>query len=217
MNDYILESVLRGVFGGKKRKKSKKALKYLTHGYGGRAGSILSNPNVALTAAGLAWGIFETLRQPAPQGAGPTGAGVLRTGPTPQTAATAPLPPLPNLDTETDDATRLVRLAVSAANADGSMSEQERAAIVRHAGAEAGDLIAREIAQRRVLADIVAGVTDPAQRATLYVLAYTIIRADEQVSGSERIYLAKLADLLRLDPPTIQKLEADTAERIDRS
>ena len=219
MNDYIVESVLRGVLGGKKRKKSKKALKYLTHGYGGRGGSIFSNPNVALTAAGLAWGIFETLQQPAPA-AGPVGGAGLRTGSTATPASTAAtaaaLPPLPNLGTATDDTTRLIRLAVSAANADGSMNEQERAAIVQHAGPE-GEVVAGEMAQRRALADIVAGVTDPAQRATLYVLAYSIIRADEQVSGAERIYLAQLAHLLRLDPPTVQKLEADTAERIDRS
>ena len=33
----------------------------------------------------------------------------------------------------------------------------------------------------------------PGARATLYVLAFTIVRADEHVSGAERIYLAQLA------------------------
>ena len=58
-------------------------------------------------------------------------------------------------------------------------------------------------------------MTDPAQRATLYVLAFTVLRADEQVTGAERIYLAQLAHLLGLDPATVQQLEKDTGERID--
>jgi uncharacterized membrane protein YebE (DUF533 family) len=47
------------------------------------------------------------------------------------------------------------------------------------------------------------------------VLAYTILRADEQVSGAERIYLAQLANLLGLDPATVKALEQDTSQRID--
>jgi uncharacterized membrane protein YebE (DUF533 family) len=111
---------------------------------------------------------------------------------------------------------RLVRLAISAANADGAMSEQERAAVVSEAQAHGGsELVAAELAQPRPLAEIVSGVTDPAQRATLYVLAYTILRADEQVSGAERIYLAQLANLLGLTPADVQRLEQETGRRID--
>ncbi len=96
------------------------------------------------------------------------------------------------------------------------MSEQERAAITRHAEASGGsELLAAELSQPRPVADIVSGVTDPAQRATLYVLAYTILRADEQVSGAERIYLAQLAHLLGLSPDDVQRLEKDTSQRID--
>jgi uncharacterized membrane protein YebE (DUF533 family) len=96
------------------------------------------------------------------------------------------------------------------------MNEQERAAIVAQAAsAGGGDLVARELDQKRPLAEIVAGVSDPAQKATLYVLAFTILRADEQVSGAERIYLAQLAHLLGLDPATVQTLEKDAAARID--
>ncbi len=58
------------------------------------------------------------------------------------------------------------------------------------------DLVERELQQPRPLAEIVAGVTDPAQRATLYNLAFAVVRADEQVGGAERIYLAQLANLL---------------------
>jgi uncharacterized membrane protein YebE (DUF533 family) len=195
MNDLILNSVLRGVLGGR-RKRSRRALRYLTGG-----GGTFMNAGTLLTAAGVAWGIFDTLQE-SPGGA---------------VASSAPanLPPLPATVTVADGATRMVRLAISAANADGAMTEQERAAVVQQAGPDAADLVTRELEQRRPLAEIVAGVSDPAQRATLYVLAYTVIRADEQVSGAERIYLAQLAHLLHLDPATVQKLETDTAQRID--
>ncbi len=110
----------------------------------------------------------------------------------------------------------MLRLAISAGHADGAMNEQERAAIMQQAASAGGaDAVARELEQRRPLVEIVAGVSDPAQRATLYVLAYTILRADEQVTGAERIYLAQLANLLGLDPSTVQALEKDTASRIE--
>jgi uncharacterized membrane protein YebE (DUF533 family) len=226
MTDLIVESVLRGVLGGKTRKKSKKALHYLT---GQRGGSFV-NANTLLTAAGVAWGIYETMQMPQPADGGPpAGAGMppagagLKTGPYNEGvqagargAQAATLPPLPNLGGDpVDDQTRMIRLAVSAANADGTLNDQERAAILKHAGPEAAALVSRELEARRPLAEIVAGVADQAQRATLYVLAYTILRADEQVSGAERIYLAQLANLLGLDPATVRALEQDTNTRID--
>jgi uncharacterized membrane protein YebE (DUF533 family) len=215
MNDFLVQSVLRGVLGGRTKKRSKKALKYLT-GHG--KGSSLVNASTLLTAAGVAWGIYETMQN---QGQAATGQPWIGQPGTPAPApVSAPLPPLPNVGATAaaavpDDVTRVVRLAVSAANADGALNDQERAAIATHSGPDAAEIVARELEIRRPLAEIVAGVTDPAQRATLYVLAYTILRADEQVSGAERIYLAQLANLLGLDPATVQKLEADTSQRID--
>jgi uncharacterized membrane protein YebE (DUF533 family) len=128
-----------------------------------------------------------------------------------------PLPhPAPPVAGVSDEVLRLVRLAVSAANADGVMNERERAAVVQQAqSAGVGDIVEGELQQRRPLAEIVADVTDPAERATLYVLAFTVLRADEEVNGAERIYLAQLAHLLGLDPQTVQRLENDTGERID--
>jgi uncharacterized membrane protein YebE (DUF533 family) len=196
MSDFIVDSVLRGVLGGR-RKRSRRALSYLTGG-----GGTFVNAGTLLTAAGVAWGIFDTLQEPQPQ---PAASG----------SASLPLPPLPTVASAADGATRMVRLAISAANADGSLTDQERAAIVQHAGPGAADVVSGELDQRRPLAEIVAGLSDPAQCATLYVLAYTIVRADEQVSGAERIYLAQLAHLLGLDPATVQKLETVTAQRID--
>src|SRR5204863_3347855 len=75
------------------------------------------------------------------------------------------------------DATRMVRLALSAAQADGALSAEERATVLARAN-EAGlaDLVERELQQPLPLSEIVAGVNDPAQRATLYSLAFAVAR-----------------------------------------
>ncbi len=236
--DFLINGVLQSVLGGGGRKQSKKAMRYLTRGQG----SFWTNPTTLMTAAGLAWGVYDTLQKqpgdssqwgggpnsPAPQNqpnqwGGGGGAGQpVSMGGQPGVGSASPLPPLPNIGGAAtaaavdDDTVRLVRLAVSAANADGVMNEQERAAVLQQAqAAGVGEVVEREMQQRSPLAAIVAGVTDPAQCATLYVLAFTILRADEQLTGAERIYLAQLAHLLGLDPPTVQRLETDTGERID--
>jgi uncharacterized membrane protein YebE (DUF533 family) len=203
--DFLIRGVLASVLGGG-RKRSGRALRYLT----GSGGSIWTRPTTLLTAAGVAWGIYETLQQ-RQAASGPGGVSGATTG-------GGTLPPLPaGAATDVDaEALRLVRLAISAANADGVMSEKERAAVLQQAqSAGVGEVVERELNHPQPLAGIVAGVTDPAQRATLYVLAFTVLRADEQVTGAERIYLAQLAHLLELDPATVQRLEKDTGERID--
>jgi uncharacterized membrane protein YebE (DUF533 family) len=130
-----------------------------------------------------------------------------------------PVPPLPGSAAASvvdADSLRIVQLAISAANADGVMSDKERAAVLQQAqSAGVGDVVERELNQRRPLTEIVAGITDQAQSATLYVLAFTVLRADEQVTGAERIYLAQLAHLLNLDPATVERLEKNAGERID--
>jgi uncharacterized membrane protein YebE (DUF533 family) len=73
-----------------------------------------------------------------------------------------------------------------------------------------------ELATPRPLSEIVSGVTDNQHKRDLYVLAYTMVRADESVSGAERVYLAQLAHQLGLDPASVAQLEADTAASIDR-
>jgi uncharacterized membrane protein YebE (DUF533 family) len=205
----LINGVLRSVLGGRGRRSSR-ALRYLS---GGRGSSLWANPQVLLTAAGVAWGIFETMKPPAhdaPSGSGPAG-GV---------AAVSPPPPLPDpggaATPVTDQTLRIVRLAVSAAYADGAVSEAERAAILEQArAAGVGDLVEQELTHPRPLAEVVGGVSDAAERAALYVLAYGILRGDEQPSGAERIYLAKLAHLLGLDPATIEDLERNAGRRID--
>jgi uncharacterized membrane protein YebE (DUF533 family) len=111
---------------------------------------------------------------------------------------------------------RIVRLAISAAYADGSMSDTERAAILDQAKtAGVAEIVEAEMQQPRPLAEIVSGVSDTAQRATLYVLAFSMVRGDEQPTGAERIYLAQLANLLGIDVATVQELEQKAATRID--
>ena len=219
--DFLVNGVLRSVLGGG-RKKSRKAMRYLTRG----GGSLWSNPTTLLTAAGLAWGVYDTLQNKTGTGAGGQWGGGSASPQPPSsspatTVSSVPLPPLPNVAAASSpdvsaEALRLVRLAVSAAAADGVMNEQERAAVLQQAQA-AGviEIVERELQQARPLAEIVSGVTDPTERATLYVLAFTVLRADEQLTGAERIYLAQLAHLLGLDRDTVQRLEKDTGERID--
>jgi uncharacterized membrane protein YebE (DUF533 family) len=115
-----------------------------------------------------------------------------------------------------DPLARIIRLAVSAAKADGQLTDQERAMIMaraRESGLEA--VVEAELNQTRPLAEIVRGVTDPAIKKDLYVLAFAIVRADENVSGAERIYLAQLAHQLGLDPAAVQAIENETATKID--
>jgi uncharacterized membrane protein YebE (DUF533 family) len=128
------------------------------------------------------------------------------------------MPALPALAESTipPEVLRIVRLGVSAARADGTLSAQERALILeraRRAGVEIA--VDEELERPHPLADIVRGVADEAARRDLYVLAFTIIRADETVSGGERIYLAQLAHRLGLDAATTARLEAETAAAID--
>jgi len=227
MDESVLfNGVMRAVLGGRRRR-GRHAM-----GYVASAGSaLLSNPTALLAAAGVAWGIFETM-QGGGQGQAEAGGTGLNTGGAGLNTAGAGLgtvagasvagtmPPLPAVGTSVaapmSDATRMVRLALSAAQADGALGAEERTTVLARAQ-EAGlaDLVERELQQSRPLAEIVAGVTDPAQRATLYSLAFAVVRADEQVGGAERIYLAQLANLLGLDPAAVQRLEATAASKID--
>ncbi len=211
--DFLIRGVLSSVLGGG-RKRSHRALRYLNGG-----GSLWTRPSTLLTAAGVAWGIFETLQQKPGQWGGGAGSGAASAGAAaaPAPVMSGPLPPLPGSAAGVDrEALRVVQLAISAANADGVMNEKERAAVLEQARtAGVGEVVERELNHPQPLAQIVAGVPDSAQRATLYVLAFTVLRADEQVTGAERIYLAQLAHLLELDPATVQQLEKSAGERID--
>ena len=202
----VLSVVLAGSLGRSGRKRAKRATSFLT----GHRGFL--STSAIIGAAGVAWGIYDTLKaknQSAVMVPGvPTVPGV---------PGAASIPPIPAaVDAALDPVARIIRLAVSASKADGTLSDQERGVIMaraREAGLEA--VVEAELAQSRPLADIVRGVTDPEMKKELYVLAFTIVRADETVSGAERIYLAQLAHQLGLDAAAAQALENETSARID--
>jgi uncharacterized membrane protein YebE (DUF533 family) len=233
---FLLSTVLNGVLGAR-TKRSFRARHYLN---GGLVGGLLSNPAALMTAAGLAWGVYETMQQQSGTASAGSAIGAPPTPPPvmPAAASTpvvqadgAPVaPPLPVSDAGPAEAgahiepaaalnegvARLLRLAISAANGDGAMNAREKAAILQQAtAAGVSDAALADLNQPRPLADIVAGVTSANEAATLYVLAFTILRADEQVTTVERIYLAQLAHLLHLDEATVQALEQNVGERID--
>lgn len=201
----LVHSVLKGALSGR-RKRGQRALRSLT---GGR--NPFLNASTLLTLGGLAWGVFEAATSKPGGFAGQEA---------PKAAAPPPRPPLPTAAAATtgvpEGTLRLVRLMISAARADGALHDAEKEAILEQARAAGGEaLLQVEIANPRPLAEIVAGVSDSNQRQDLYVLAFTIVRADESVSGAERIYLAQLAHQLGLSADEAKALEELQVARID--
>ncbi|MGE3469157.1 MAG: DUF533 domain-containing protein [Vicinamibacterales bacterium] len=187
---------VRGALGRSGRKRARRAQRFL----GGNGGFLTAS--TVMAAVGVAWGLYDAMRAEQ-AGAAASGGGTGGAGAVPSLV----VPP---------NVARVVRLAVSAASADGTLSEAERAAILAEAARAGVDVPADlELAARRPLAEIVAGVTGDAERRDLYVLAFTIVRADEGVSGAERIYLAQLAHALGLAPDTAAAIEREVAAAID--
>ena len=232
--EQLLGTLIRGALGGR-RKRSHGTLGFLT---GGRHS--LLNAGTLLTAAGLAWGLYETATRqgaaippPASPGGGPvppgTGAAARTTVPplpvtagsddhaasaaSPAELGTAAEQPV-NAATVPPEVLRVIRVTIAAARADGTLTAREEGAILEHArtvGAES--LVAQELLQPTPLPALVADV--PAvQRNDLYTLAFAVARADETVSGGERIFLAQLAHQLELDAAAVAELERVAAERI---
>ena len=213
MNDpaRLLSIFLGGALGRSGRKRAGRAASFI----GGHKGFMTAS--TLLSAAGVAWGIYDSLQENQSV-AGPTGAiGAMSTAGVPGVAGVSTPPPLPAATAAVpDEVLRIVRLAVSAANADGSLAPNERALILakaRETGVEGS--VESELSRPHALSEIVRGISDPAQKKDLYVLAFTIVRADEAVSGAERIYLAQLAHQLGMDPALVAELEQATSNRID--
>jgi uncharacterized membrane protein YebE (DUF533 family) len=211
----ILSVVLRGALGRSGRKRARRATRYVT----GNGGFLTAS--TVLAAAGVAWGIFDSMKgQDVPQDTVPNVPGVPSgaTAPAAFMSGASTVPPIPVLPADLPNPVlQLIRLAVSASRADGELSPVEREQILARAQAAGLDaIIEPELAETsRPLAEIVRGVTDPAARREFYTLAFTIVRADEVVTGGERIYLAQLAHQLGLDPAAVAAIEAETAAKID--
>jgi uncharacterized membrane protein YebE (DUF533 family) len=204
----ILAGLMRGAVSGRRKSwgRTHRAMR----------GGGLINPTTILAAAGVAWGLYETwqaqqartaaARPPGMGGTGPAGLPV---------GGTAP-PPLPSEPGLPEPVLRLLRVMISAARADGEIGPQEREKILaeaREVGAEA--VVSKELDAPRPLGEIVAGVTDPQFKEQLYSLAFTIVRADETLTGGERIYMAQLANRLGLDAATVARLEGAVSAHID--
>lgn len=207
----VLSIVLSGTLGRSGRKRARRATRFLT----GHKGFLSTSALIGM--AGVAWGIYDTMKGQS-EGSNPPVPGVPGVPGVPQGGFS--VPPVPNVpgafEAALDPVARVIRLAVSAAKADGALTEPERALILeraRAAGLEAA--VQTELVQTRSLADIVRGVTDDQMKKDLYVLGFTIVRADEAVSGAERIYLAQLAHQLGLDAATVASLENETSKQID--
>jgi uncharacterized membrane protein YebE (DUF533 family) len=219
----ILSVVLRGAMGRSGRKRARRATNYLT----GNGGFLTAS--TVLAAAGVAWGIYDSM-QGANVPSGATVPGVSAAAAEGRYGETSPKlagvsgasvggpPPIPVLPIDLPNPVlQMIRLAVSASRADGELSAVEREQILERATAAGlAAVIEPELTQTsRPLAEIVEGVTDPAARREFYTLAFTIVRADEVVTGAERIYLAQLAHRLGLEPATVAAIEAETASKID--
>jgi uncharacterized membrane protein YebE (DUF533 family) len=220
LNDpaQLLSLFLEGALGRSGRKKARKAARYL------RGHKRLVTTSGLLAAAGVAWGIYDSLKSGAAGAIGATGAAGASAAGAGATGVTV-VPPLPagaavsaaaSESLLPPEVLRLVRLAVSAARADGDLSAPERALILEHArkaGLEAE--AERELERPHPLSEIVRGVAEESARHDLYSLAFTIVRADEHITGGERIYLAQLAYQLGIDAATAAGLESSTAAGID--
>jgi uncharacterized membrane protein YebE (DUF533 family) len=195
----ILNGLVRGALGS--RGKSWQRTHHAVHAGG------LINARTLLAAAGVAWGLYEAWQSQQAQAAG-------RGAPPPlPTAAPASVGEEGGLP---EPVVRLLRLMISAARADGELAPAERERILAEAReVDAEGFVVRELDHPRPLGELVAGVTDPQFKEQLYTLAFTIVRADETVTGGERIYLAQLANRLTLDAAAVARLEADAAARID--
>jgi hypothetical protein len=220
----LLGEVVRGALGAR-GKKHRGALRVLT----GRSGSLVT-PATLLGALGVAWGLYETMTSatgttgaPSPGPASPTPitpgpsapSSPITPPPVPGAVAPAGVAPAREVPGVAPEVARVIRLTVSAARADGALNATEESAILTHArraGAEA--VVQDELSRPTPLASLVAGA--PAgSTAELYTLAFTIVRADEAVSGAERIYLAQLAHVLGLDQAAVAALESRASGTID--
>jgi len=211
----ILSIFIKGALGSRGRKSARRAARFLDGNSGFLAASAIFG------AAGVAWGVYDTMQQNAASSSAPPPSPALTTPP-PVPAAARPMTSSTAAAVSNDDrdmpleVLRIVRLAVSAARADGVLLPAERALILSHARAAGLESVVEvELSAPRPLSEIAGGIADDRSRRDLYVLAFTIVRADEHVSGAERVYLAQLAHQLGLDSATVASLEADTASKID--
>jgi uncharacterized membrane protein YebE (DUF533 family) len=105
----------------------------------------------------------------------------------------------------------LVQLAVSAARADGELSDDEVATIRTRATAlGAAGVVDAELQARRPLDSITPAFATPEQRQMAYALAYAVVHGEGEVSPGERMYLTQLSRLLALPSEDVERIERET-------
>ena len=126
----VLSIVLRGTLGRSGRKRARRATSFLT----GNRGFLTTSAIIA--AAGVAWGIYDTVTAKNQPAAVP---GVPHVPQVPEAGfgtvpPVASMPSLPGaFEAALDPVARVIRLAVSAAKADGTLADRERALIMERA------------------------------------------------------------------------------------
>jgi uncharacterized membrane protein YebE (DUF533 family) len=231
--EQLIGQLIGGFLGGKKsRKRGGFGLPGLAGGFGSRRqGSGLLNAGTLLTVGGLIWGALETMQQsgaagsatptPVPPSTPPPSSpprSVMSSG-VPGAPVPPPLPPLPGAASASPtpevpvpaSLVPLVQLAVSAARADGELSDEELV-VIRTRAAELGAaaLVDAEIQARRSLDAITPAFTTPEQRQIAYALAYAVVHGESDVSPGERMYLTQLSRLLTLPSDDVERIERET-------
>jgi len=129
--------------------------------------------------------------------------------PMPGKAAAPPPSPSTGKAPENVDAVLLIRAMIAAANADGTIDETERNAILERLrtvdlSPEEQAFITRELFSPADLDAIVAGVHSPELARQVYAVSLMAIEVDTQ---KERQYMEALASRLNLDGQTVEQIE----------
>ncbi len=204
--EKMLGMVLQEFVGGGKRKGRKKSslLSGLTSG------------GALMTAIGLGVGALEILKHKQ-SGAVPTGPPPLQTRSAPpplpgQAAAPPPPPPPPSRGSGAPPplqapslepvamAIRMIQVMIAAAHADGTLDQEEETRIISQLNRsdlsrEERDFFLDELHQPRRVAELTAGISDPATARAMYLLAVNTVTVD---SPEERQWLDELAQGLQL-------------------
>ena len=125
--------------------------------------------------------------------------------------AAAPPPLSPSSDKAPDnaDAVLLIRAMIAAANADGTIDETERNAILERLrtvdlSPEEQAFVTRELFSPADLDTIIAGVHAPELARQVYAVSLMAIEVD---TDRERQYMQDLASRLNLDGQTVEKIK----------
>jgi len=191
-----------------------------TRGRRGGLGGLVSG-GAALGALGVAMEAVEhfmnqpkntgTSPPPPPAAPPPPPGGPMAPPPPPVPGQAAAPPPLPSSGKASDntDAVLLIRAMIAAANADGTIDETERNAILERLrtvdlSPEEQAFITRELFSPADLDTIVAGVHSPELARQVYTVSLVAIEVD---TDQERQYMATLASRMNLDGQAVAQIK----------